>query len=271
MSRHLNSPHEEMLRIMQRLTERDRALVAILGRHRVLTIDQISRMFFTSIRATRYRMNVLLDLDVLTRFRFNVRPGSQAYRYALGYTGVRLHAAATDAPMPRRAAHAEQLTRIAASNHIAHLIAVNDFFTRIAAVAHQREDIDLTEWRSESEAVDLTGGMIRPDAAATVAASGRELAFWFEHDTGSETLARVAAKADRYAKHLAFAGRALLFELPSEARETNLHRELAGHRWPFPIATTVLQRSSDPVGRAWRQVGRGNLCGMVELASSPPW
>jgi DNA-binding Lrp family transcriptional regulator len=268
MGRHLNSPQEEILRTMQRLTERDRALVAILGRHRVLTIDQIQRMFFSSVRATRYRMDLLLDLDVLTRFRFNVRPGSQAYRYALGYTGARLHAAATNAPMPRRAAHTEQLTRIAASNHIDHLVAVNDFFARITATARQRKDVTLSEWRSESEAVDLTGGMIRPDAAATVIDAGRELAFWFEHDTGSETLARVAAKADRYAKHLAFAGRALLFELSSEPRESNLHRELAARRWPFPIATTVLQRSNDPVTRVWRLVGRNDLHALIDLADT---
>lgn len=168
--------------------------------------------------------------------------------------------------MPRRAAHAEQLTRIAASMHIDHLVAVNDFFTRITASARGRSDLALTEWRSESEAVDLTGGMIRPDAAATVTATGRDLAFWFEHDTGSETLTRVAAKADRYAKHLAGAGRVLLFELSSETREANLHRELAGRHWPFPIATSILQRSADPVGRVWRRVDRDGLCGLTELA-----
>lgn len=268
MSRHLNSPQGAILRILARLTERDRILVDLLGRHRVLTVDQIHRLLFNSQRATRYRLAILVDLDVLTRFRTAVRPGSQAFRYTLGYAGARLHAASTDAPLPRRAAYADQLARTAASRHLDHLVASNDFFTRIAMQARRRPALDLAEWRSEAEAVDLTGGMIRPDAAATVTESGRSCAFWFEHDTGSETLARLAAKADRYAAHLAAAGRTVLFELPSPVREDQLHDALAGRRWPFPIATAITARSADPTGRVWLPVGQGELRSLIDLASA---
>ena len=125
----------------------------------------------------------------------------------------------------------------------------------------------MIEWRSESETGDLTGGMIRPDAAATVRDGDRESAFWLEHDTGTETLIRLVAKVDRYCDLLVGYGRAVCFELPNTGREANLHAALGTQRRPIPIATTVTSRAADPTSPVWRLHGRPGLWRIIDLAT----
>jgi hypothetical protein len=251
--------------LMQHLTARDRFIIDLLGRHQVLTIDQIHRIAFGSRRSARRRVAELCDFDALTRFRGRVSPGSQAYRYTLGYTGTILHAAATGQRLPTRPAWRERLARIAASPVLGHRLGVNDFFCRILACTRDRADLMLTEWLSETETADLTGGMIRPDAAATLRNGEREHRFWFEHDADTETLARLAAKADRYAELLAGHDRTVLFELTGPVREANLLAALTERRWPMPIAITVTDRATDPTGPVWRLVGRPGLWRLIDL------
>lgn len=266
-TRHVYSAPEDIPGLLARLTPRDRLLIDLLGRHSVLTIDQIHLLYFRSLRTTRYRIATLLEYGVLSRFRALVRPGSQAFRYTLGFAGALLHAAAIDQPLPRPPAWNERLTRLAASPKLPHLLGVNDFFCRILATARDSGDVDLTEWRSEAETGEITGGMVRPDAAATVNIRGGSCAFWFEHDTGTETLARLVTKVDRYCNHLAGSGRAICFELPSAAREANFHAALAGQRRPLLIATTVTSRAADPTGSVWRRPGQPGLWRLTDLAA----
>ena len=129
--RHIYSEPDDFPGLLARLTPRDRFLIDLLGRHQVLTLDQIQRLYYPSLRAARYRVTSLHEYDVLARFRALVRPGSQAFRYTLGYAGAVLHAAATEQPLPRRAAWSESRTRLAASPKLSHLLGVNDFFCRI--------------------------------------------------------------------------------------------------------------------------------------------
>jgi hypothetical protein len=110
--------------------------------------------------------------------------------------------------------------------------------------------------------------MIRPDAAAILRDGEREHRFWFEHDTDSETHARLAAKAERYADHLAGHDRTVLFELTGPVREANLLAALTERRWPMPIATTVTDRANDPTGPVWRLVGRPGLWRLTDLTSA---
>lgn len=267
-ARHVYSAPEDIPGLLARLTPRDRLLIDLLGRHSVLTIDQIHCLYFRSLRTTRYRIAILLEYGVLARFRALVRPGSQAFRYTLGFAGALLHAAATEQPLPRLPAWNERLTRLAASPKLPHLLGVNDFFCRILATARHSDNVDLTEWRSETETGELTGGMIRPDAAATITTGESACAFWFEHDTGTETLARLVAKVDRYCDHLTGSGRTVCFELPSAAREANFHAVLAGQRRPLPVATTVTDRAADPTGPVWRVAGRPGVWRLVDVTTS---
>ncbi len=58
-----------MLSASAHLTDRDRDLVRLIGRHRVLTTDQVAALTFGSVITARHRLAVLVRLGVLRRFR----------------------------------------------------------------------------------------------------------------------------------------------------------------------------------------------------------
>ena len=259
MVRQTNPDINNIAALLARLTNRDRAIIDTLGRHRVLTLNQLSWLFFTSTRAARDRINCLRDLDVLTRFRACQRPGSQAYRYTLGATGAYLHAAATGQPAPRPAALTRRLTELATNTHLAHLLGVNDFAARLHHAARHRGDWTVTEWLSEAEAGKRIGGSLRPDAGftihTTVQATSGEVALWYEYDTGTETLTTLAAKFDRYARVPGPARRSVLVELTAPGRETNLHQQLTEGHTGLAVATTTTAAAADPTKAVWWPLG----------------
>jgi hypothetical protein len=136
----------------------------------------------------------------------------------------------------------------------------------------------LADWWGERRCAAAWGDLVRPDAAATWqtvrpavdritdgrAAGGRAaggaatvgaLGFAVEFDTGTETLARVAAKLGDYADLAGAAGRVLpvLFWLPSVARESALHRHL--DPTGLLVATAAADHAATaggPTGPVWR-------------------
>lgn len=256
MSRQYSSLQRGLGQIVRHLTDRDFTLIDLLGRHRVFTIDQITGLLFSSTRSARNRVARLLDLEILDRWRIAQRPGSQAFRHTLGYTGAYLHSAAHGLPVPQRAAFQRQQAELIASANLSHRLAVNDFFARLTRAAKDRPEFALHEWLSEAEASALTGGLVRPDAAATITGADGAIEFWFEHDRGTETLHRLAEKVDRYRTRLPTLHRALIFELTSEAREDNLHTVLAGTTPHFTVATATTERTADPTAASWRVLHR---------------
>jgi len=235
----------------------------------MFTLEQITALFFTSERSARRRLEVLREIDVVARFRTCVRPGSQAYRYTLGHTGANLHAASQGAPAPRRPAWERRMAELATSPRSEHLLGVNGFLARLAAACRSGGRLELTEWLSENETAGLTGGIVRPDASGVLSGSGGNVEVWFEHDTGTETIERVAAKLDRYLIRLGGWGRTVLFELPSLAREEHLHAAWRGTQVGFPVATTVLDRAADPAGPVWRVLKRPGLRRLDETGRRP--
>lgn len=238
--------------LVQRLTDRDFVLIDLLGRHKVLTIDQITDLLFTTKRFARERVGLLAELDVVIRWRRVVRPGSQAFRHTLGYTGAYLHAAATGAPAPRPAVFERRTADLIASTRLEHHLGVNDFFARLTRACRIGATMDLTEWLSESEAGALTGGLVRPDAAGTFTSEAGTIEFWFEHDRGTETMHRLASQVERYRIRLPGLNRALLIELTSAAREDHLHQALTEAQPHFTVATATVGRAEDPTAPVWR-------------------
>jgi hypothetical protein len=58
------------------LTDRDRELVCLVARHRVLTTDQLAALAFGKITTARHRLAVLVRLGLLRRFRPHLQTGS---------------------------------------------------------------------------------------------------------------------------------------------------------------------------------------------------
>ena len=79
-----------MLSVAGHLTDRDRELVRLVARHRVLTTDQLAALAFGNITTARHRLAVLVRLGLLRRFRPHLQTGSAPWHYVLGPIGAAL-------------------------------------------------------------------------------------------------------------------------------------------------------------------------------------
>lgn len=280
------------------LTARDAAVIHLLHRHRVLTALHLARLEFGSYSAARSRLALLHARGVLARFRRDTWPGSQSWRYTLGHIGALVHAATTGTPFPRPATITDTVLRLAHSSHTEHLLGVNTFFTTLAGHTRHHPGTALAQWATEAEAAELCGGVLRPDGYATYTetvhgtdgvidgtAETRTLTFFYEHDTGTESLDVLLDKIATYGE-LAAAGLAhpVLIELPGLRREHNLHTALA-RRWPAGHPAAVATLPADqlaPTGRAitpaapspldalWLPAGHTQRRALAHLAPAHP-
>jgi hypothetical protein len=94
------------------------------------------------------------------------------------------------------------------SPKLRHQLGVNDFFVALAGYARRRgwphvnqpDGIGLVTWWSETQATSPYAS-VRPDGYGRWAENGRLVGFYLEYDTGTETLATVARKLNRYVGH----------------------------------------------------------------------
>ncbi|MET9244913.1 replication-relaxation family protein [Nonomuraea sp. NPDC003709] len=235
-----------------RLTERDYQILDYLHRHRVLTTHQLQRIFFGIPQATRKRMTTLFHLNAITRFRpwAGYGAGSAPIHWALGKAGAA--ALAAHHGMSIKELGYDPDVTIAVSSRLAHQVGVNDFFSRLQHHARHTSSTHLRAWWSEKQCAKQWGDLARPDAYGCWHESGHEIDFFLEHDTGTETLQRVADKLHSY-RDLADATQIttpILFWLPNPTREANLRKLLTNR--DLPIATAAHTTCGDgPAGPIW--------------------
>lgn len=242
------------LDIVGRLTERDRFLCRVLWEHRVLTTEQVLDLCFTSLTSTQHRLVALWRLGVLERFR-SLRPtGSVSWRYTLGPLGAAIMAAERGVEAPRPSALRDRVVALATHQRTAHTLGVNGLFCALHAAARSRPDAAVGAWWSERRCAAEWGEFVRPDAYGVWEEAGSRVEFFVEHDTGTETLSRVAAKLDGYRDLVEAEGgaRPLLFWLASPGREPALRKALQGTT--LPMATAVAG-TGNPAGAVWLPLG----------------
>jgi len=257
------------LDIVGRLTDRDRFLCRVLWEHRVLTTEHVFDLCFTSLTSTQHRLVFLWRMGVLERFR-PLRPtGSASWRYTLGPLGASIVAAERGVEAPRPSALRDRVVGLAAHQRTVHTLGVNGFFCALHAAARSRPDAAVGAWWSERRCVAEWGEFVRPDAYGVWEETGRRVEFFVEHDTGTETLSRVAAKLDGY-RDLAEAdggARPLLFWLATPGREPALRKALQGNA--LPMATAVAG-TGNPADAIWLPVGEETpRCPLIVLPGRP--
>jgi hypothetical protein len=269
---------------LRSLTDRDRYLLDVLAEHQVLTADQIARLKFTDANTARKRLVLLTRRGVLDRFRDGVRPGSQAWRYALGPLGAAIVAAAQARPAPRPAANTERVLRLARSPRLAHLLGVNEFFVALAHHARQDRSYALRWWWNEHRATAACAGLTHPDGLGAWThhdprGGVLEVVFFVEHDEGTEQLHRLSDKLAGYAQARLGGGPAhpVLFWLPTLAREANLHAHFARHLLPSPapVVATATREHADatglgPAGPVWLPLGDTTRHRLIDLGGGLP-
>jgi hypothetical protein len=256
-----------VLSVSAHLTDRDRELTRLVGRHRVLTTDQLAALKFSNLTTARHRLSVLVRLGMLRRFRPHRETGSAPWHYVLGPVGAAmLGQEDRDEKKWLPQVRADRQLALERSQRLGHMTGVSWFF--VALARHAREGGgELAEWLNEAQTMlsfnrtaawaDIRSRFPQPDGAGTWAEDGHQVRFLLEYDTGSENLPALAGKLDAYqalASALAWNDQvcpAVLFCFRSPRREQSARRALAATREvpALRIATTAIDpRTTCPAG-----------------------
>jgi cell wall-associated NlpC family hydrolase len=271
---------ELLAELVHRLTDRDRRVLELVWEHRVLTTHQLTAICFGNSSKARHRLLALYRLRALERFQPWTPVGSMPWHWVLGPAGAYVLAAQRGIELHELGYRLTAALNVCHSRQLGHQVGVNEFFARLHLHANRlRNGSAVTEWWPERRCAALWGDLVRPDAYGRWTeprrdGTLRELDFFLEHDTGSETLNRVAGKLAGYGA-LAEAteiSTPVLLWLPSTAREANLRKVLGVPE--VPVATAVQTASTDlegPAGRAWLPAGApGPRMRLIELADAWP-
>ncbi|MDT0304323.1 replication-relaxation family protein [Streptomonospora wellingtoniae] len=258
--------------LAHRLTPRDYTLLQALHDQRLLTTQQVAALFFgrRSSRRARTRLLTLHRLGVLERFRPHTAPGSAPWCWVLASAGVHLLARHRDQPAAELAPRAERALALAHSARLHHHIGVREVLVAATLAARTDEGHRLEIWWDEARCAQEWGTYIRPDAFLRYRHPGGAVDAFLEYDTGTEPLARVAAKLPGY-EHLAEATRIttpLLLTTTAATRETNLAERLAEEPAPHvPVWLTTAAQLLDPgpAEPVWRPLRDGPHRSLTDL------
>ncbi len=257
---------DRLYEVAGRLTERDRRICRLLYDHRVLTTAQVADIGFDSLRKAQARLALLHALEVVDRFRFRSWSGTSPYHVVLGVAGAAVIAAERGVTVADLAWRRQTATALSTNRQLAHLVGCNGVLTALLRTARTRPGCALDEWWSARRCAAAWGEIVRPDAYAVWVEDGVRLPFLLEYDTGTETLGRLAAKLERYARLARAVGHPtwVLFAFPSVGREAAARRVLAHPQ--VPVATAVLGPHSAPDGPLWQAIGDQRAAGrLVDL------
>ena len=178
---------DQLTALASRLTDRDRAIIHLVGEHRVFTTAQIAKVHFNSVDRAEHRLRELTDARALARFRPHTRhgEGSAPFHYVLGPAGAAVLAAEQGIEPRRLGYRPDKALEIAHSQRLAHLVGVNGFFTALVGYARQQRcqgasAATLTVWWSERRCRDRWGDVVRPDGYGRWREHDREVDFFLE-------------------------------------------------------------------------------------------
>jgi len=194
--------------LVDQLSDRDRAILYDLGKVRVLSGAQLTRLHFHDLAATsrdRTRRGVLARLaghDLVTpldRVVGGVRSGSAGHVYALGVAGQRawplLEAEADAADVPARA----RRPWTPGESFLKHTLAISELYVQLVE-AQRAGQLTLIRFAAESEAwmPDGAGGLVKPDASACVAFGDVEDSWFVEVEQSRKSRETLRQKFRRY-------------------------------------------------------------------------
>lgn len=281
-----------LLDLTTRLRPRDLVLAHLLADHKVLTTAQITQVLFTAASTATNRLYRLRSLGVTDRFLPDpcviatlAHPDAHTC-WVLGVLGARYVALAHGQRPPTAHAVRERQDTVAASTHLAHTLGVNQVLVDLLARTRTHPGTRVARWWPSARIAAALGRRLRPDAHGIWCQDQQQVAFFLEYDTGTETLAHLAAKIEAYRRLRGDGGPTwpVLLFLPGPTREQNLHQHLAA-TMPTPstpavparsdavvVATTTRTRwrEDGPAGPIWRLLGPDQTqWRLIDLPSVP--
>ncbi|GCE02194.1 replication-relaxation family protein [Embleya hyalina] len=258
-------------KLAARLTDRDRLILRTLATHRLLTTHQIAELAFDSPVTARHRMQQLEQMQAVDRFRPRADRGSYPSHFVLSPAGaavVAVDAELETKPAIRRARRDRELG-LKSPSRLRHLLGVNGFHTALQAHARTHPDTAVERWLSEREMPEqgLYSQRVRPDAVLTWREGPSQSTLALEYDTGTERLARLVDKTDRYAALLSLDPRTpdgweadelfghqrpiVVFVFTTTHRATQARAALERTSTTAPIATGVWTPGTSPAEALW--------------------
>jgi hypothetical protein len=262
------------MRVASRLTARDRSILHMLRKHRVLTTDQITTLFFANVNTAQHRLTKLYQMRLVDRFQ----PLSGRYvlgpnHYVLDQAGAMVLAAERDDETDLAKVHwrTEQALAVGRSQRLAHQLGVNDFFIGLAAAARrdpQRMRLDL--WWSEAKCHHEWGKVVQPDGFGIWCQDDTATRFYLEYDRSTEPLSRLVDKLGAYETMERALGDSawLLFDFRTSRREAGARAALADAT--VPIATAARGPTQPPCEPVWAPLGHAGLrLRLIDLEAYP--
>lgn len=248
------------------LTSRDRKICLDLYEHKVLTTHQVVDLYFDSQRVAERRLLKLFQYGVVLRFRPVLEQGSSPHHFVLGDLGAYVVAAELGVEVKELRLAKDRLAKLAYSPRLAHLVASNDFFSRLVRACRDSDDVSVTHWWGEDRTRRRWGQFVWPDAFGQLQHSGRKQSFFLELDLGTERPWRLAAKLDGY-RDISLVKQSpglLLFCFPDHRREASARKALKP--CGMTVATSTIERhSQEPLGENWLALGASRRASLLDL------
>ena len=256
-----------LLPVIKRLTPRDLRILEFLYEHRVFSIDQLSQMFFNSIKIARRRMLILYELGLVDRFELPLVRNSPNH-YVLDHLGARIVAAHRGISFLELRWHKEDDEALPFQGAFHHLIETNEFFVRLIAACRRNARHRVNTWWGEKHCASAWNEEVHPDGYAVLEGPYERMEFFFELDRGTESPSRLRAKLARYQDiaPLADCPKVLLFSFLDPEREVAARKHL--YNPGMTLATTVFDvANADPFGAVWLPIGSQRRVPQLALAA----
>jgi len=207
------------------------AILRALLEHKVLTTDQLSTLFFRSLRRCQQRLKDLTDLGLLGSFDPKRGFGSGRLPDHRFLTELGVAVLAHRDGLPRAQLPWVPDEAYADNRNLLHRMGVNAFFCALVEASRLTEGHCLHRWAPERK-IRTRAGEIQPDGFGRYLHPGGACQFYLEYDRGTEGPAALARKLRSYLRFAAGWGEGapfpnVLVVVPDPSREGDVGEGLA--------------------------------------------
>jgi hypothetical protein len=200
--------------------------------------------------------------------------------YIIGETGAALMAAERQDTLPSREGLRIRRNQLGASPQLQHRVGANEFFIQLFAHTRTYDNSHLVQWlntKQTDETYPPYTSRVHCDGHGLWREGDRTVAFYLEHDTGTESRTVLLEKIAAYEEAVVYKqmpAHPVLFWMHSALRERNFHDALA--RQPGDLLVPVATASRDaqttgcPADRVWTLAGAPRRHRLSELPAASP-